>query len=91
MISSKANSAQIGSSGDSAQIDSEGELSVICCAGHNSIVKAKKGSWITLSEWEWKGDKYTPICVKTEYVDGKKIKADTWYKLVNGEFVEVEK
>ena len=85
------NYAKIGSSGDSAKINSEGEHSVICCAGHNSIVKAKKGSWITLSEWkrcetygEWK-----PICVKTEYVDGENIKADTYYKLINGEFVEV--
>ena len=35
-------------------------------------------------------DEYTPICVKTEKVDGEIIKADTWYKLENGEFVEVE-
>ena len=27
--------------------------------------------------------------IKTEYVDGKRIKEDTWYKLKNGEFVEV--
>ncbi|MBP3369689.1 MAG: hypothetical protein J6L85_02950 [Clostridia bacterium] len=88
-IGSSGDSAKIGSSGGYAQINSEGELSVICCAGHNSVVKAKKGSWITLSEWEWKGDKYTPICVRTEYVDGENIKADTWYKLVGGKFVEV--
>lgn len=55
----------------------------------SGFVKAKKGSWITLSEWEWKGDKYTPICVRTEYVDGENIKADTWYKLVGGKFIEV--
>ena len=89
-IGSSGDSAKIGSSGYSAQINSEGELSVICCAGHNSVVKAKKGSWITLSEWKTIKNKYTPICVKTEYVDGEKIKADTWYKLFNGEFVEVE-
>ena len=88
-IGSSGDSAKIGSSGDYAKINSEGELSVICCAGHNSVVKAKKGSWITLSEWELKGDKYTPICVRTEYVDGENIKADTWYKLVGGKFVEV--
>lgn len=83
--------AQIGSSGDSAKIDSTGENSVICCAGHGSIVKAKKGSWITLSEWNYddKKDRYIPICVKTEFVDGEKIKADTYYELENGEFKEV--
>ena len=54
------------------------------------MVKAKKGSWITLAEWEWIDNEYTPVCVKTRKVDGKKIKADTWYKLENGKFCEVE-
>ena len=84
--------AQIGSSGDSAQITSEGEDSVICCAGHNSIVRAKKGSWITLSEWErsFEKDRWIPKCVKTKFADGEIIKADTFYRLENGKFVEVE-
>ena len=82
----------IGSSGDSAKITSEGEDSVICCAGHNSIVRAKKGSWITLSEWErsLEKDRWIPKCVKTKFVDGEKIKADTFYRLENGKFVEVK-
>lgn len=76
------NSAQIGSSGDDA---------VICCSGNGSIVKAKIGSWITLSEWEYDCEKKrnVPVCVKTERVDGEKIKEDTYYMLKNGEFVEV--
>ena len=82
---------QIGSSGYYAQIDSTGEDSVIMCAGNKSKAKAKIGSWITLAEWEWsdKKNRYVPICVKTEYVDGVNIKADTWYQLKNGKFVEV--
>ena len=82
---------QIGSSGDYAKIDSTGEDSVIMCAGNNSMAKAKAGSWITLSEWEWNKEKsrYVPTCVKTEYVDGEIIKADTWYRLQKGEFIEV--
>ena len=89
-IGSSGDYAQIGSSGYSAQIDSTGEDSVICCANNNSIVKAKKGSWITLSEWKYseKKKRNIPICVKTEFVDGERIKADTWYKLVDGKFVE---
>lgn len=89
-ISSSGGYAQIGTSGESALIESTGKSSVICCAGNNSIVKAKKGSWITLSEWGYSLIKRTalPVCVKTEFVDGVRIKADTWYKLVNGEFVE---
>ena len=91
-IGSSGYSAQIGSSGDSAQIDRSGEDSVICCAGNGSAVKAKAGSWITLAEWEYSDEKgrYIPHCVKTEYVDGEKIKADTWYRLKNGKFVEAE-
>ena len=90
-IGSSGNSAQIGSSGDYAQIDSTGEDSVIMCAGNSSIAKAKVGSWITLAEWKWSNEKKhnVPVCVKTEYVDGENIKADTWYKLINGKFVEV--
>ena len=89
-IGSSGYSAKIGSSGDYAQIESTGEDSVICCAGHNSVVKAKKGSWITLAEWKRDDSKgiYVPVCVKTEFVDGENIKADTWYCLKNGEFVE---
>ena len=56
------------------------------------MVKAKIRSWITLAEWEYSEEKgrSVPRCVKTEYVDGEKIKADIWYRLRNGEFVEVE-
>ena len=92
-IGSSGYSAQIGSSGDSTRIDSTGVDSVICCAGHGCTVKAKIGSWITLAEWEYSEEKgrSVPRCVKTEYVDGEKIKADTWYRLENGEFVEVNR
>lgn len=89
-IGSSGSRAQIGSSGDNAQIESSSDDAVICCAGHGSIVKAKKGSWITLSEWKYSDDKkrYIPFCVKTEYVDGEVIKEDTFYKLENGKFVQ---
>ena len=91
-IGSSGDSAQIGSSGDYAKIDSTGEDSVIMCAGLNSKAKAKIGSWITLAEWDLDDTKgrYVPICVKTEYVDGERIKSDTWYQLIDGEFKEVQ-
>ena len=90
-IGSSGYYAKIGSSGDYAQIVSTGEDSVIMCAGNSSIAKAKVGSWITLAEWKWSDKKKrdVPVCVKTEYVDGQNIKADTWYQLKNGKFVEV--
>ena len=82
------NSAKIGSSGDYAKISSSGDYAVIMCAGIKSKAKAKKGSWITLSEWGIDGKRYVPVCVKTEQVDGVKIKEDTWYELKDGVFVE---
>ena len=91
-IGSSGNYAQIGSSGNDAKIDSTGEDCVIMCAGINSVAKASKGSWITLSEWSYSDEKkrYIPICVKTEFVDGEKIKADTYYKLEGGVFKEIQ-
>ena len=89
-IGSSSDGAKISSSGYSAKIDSTGEDCVIMCAGINSVAKASKGSWITLSEWSYSEGKqrYIPICVKTEFVDGEKIKADTYYSLKGGVFVE---
>ena len=96
-IGSSGDFAKIGSSGDFAQITSEGKDSVVMVAGYNSIARAKIGSWITLAEWvkagitDEKGNCiWKPKCVKTEYVDGERIKEDTFYKLVNGEFKEIE-
>ena len=91
-IGSSGNYAKIGSSGDDAKIDSTGEGCVIMCAGINSVAKASKGSWITLSEWSYsdKKKRYIPVCVKTEFVDGEKIKADTYYKLAGGVFKEIQ-
>jgi hypothetical protein len=89
-IGSSGCSAKIGSSGDYAQIDSSGLNSVVMCAGFDSKAKAAIGSWITLAEWKRIGDVRKPICVKTEQVDGKRIKADTYYKLIDGKFEEVE-
>jgi hypothetical protein len=82
--------------GYSAKITSEGKDSVVMAAGYNSIARAKIGSWITLAEWvkanitDEKGSYiWKPKCVKTEYVDGARIKEDTFYKLVDGKFKEV--
>ena len=95
-IGSSGNYAQIGSSGNYAKIVSEGKNSVVMAAGYNSIAKAKVGSWITLAEWVQTNERYKngniiwiPKLVKTEYVDGERIKEDTFYKLKNGEFKEV--
>lgn len=89
-IGSSGNGAKIGSSGDDAKIGSSGKHAVICCTGKNGKVKGKKGSWITLAEWTYRNEEksYVPVCVKAEYIDGERIKEDTFYSIKNGKFVE---
>ena len=91
-IVNNGNYARICSSGNYTKINSSGGDSIICCVGSRCAVKAKIGSWVTLAEWEHDEDELqrVPKCVKTEYVDGVHIKGDTWYQLINGEFVEQE-
>ena len=89
-IGSSGDYAKIGSSGDYAKIGSSDQDSVIMCAGHDSKAKAAIGSWITLAEWKRIEDVWKPICVKTEHVDGKRIKADAYYRLIDGKFEEVK-
>ena len=62
------------------------------CAGYGCIARAKKGSFITLAEWKKDADlnAFIPQNVVTVKVDGEKIKEDTYYKLVDGKFVEAE-
>ena len=87
-LASSGNYAKLASSGDSAQLASSGEKSVVCGIGINNIAKASKGSWITLAEYD---EDIVIKFVKTEQVDGERIKADTWYMLNDGEFQEVRK
>ena len=70
-------------------VGGEGSLVI----GRNrTTAKAGLYSVIVLTEWGLdSANNYVPVCVKAEIVDGERIKADTWYKLENGEFVEVEK
>ena len=90
-IGSSGDYAKIGSSGDYAKIDISGNDSVGAAIGIDSVIKGAVGNWITLAEWVYDNDKqrYIPVCVKSAQIDGEIIKADTWYKLSGGEFVEV--
>lgn len=63
-----------------------GEQSVAIATGHGGKVKGALGCWIACAEHNSNGD---IIDMQMKKVDGKKIKADTWYRLENGKFVEV--
>lgn len=66
-----------------------GGESVAIVTGYKSKAKAGLGSAIVIVErGDWNGETYPLINIKAAVVDGEKIKADTWYTLKNGEFVE---
>ena len=67
-----------------------GGASSIMVGRNGCKAKGGKNSVIVLTEWKWRGNEYVPICVKAEVVDGERIKADVFYALKNGEFVEAE-
>ena len=90
-IGSSGYYAQIGSSGDYAKIDSAGNNAVISGIGFKTIAKGKIGSWIILSEYKQdENDNWVVDFVKTEQIDGAKIKENTYYTLYNHEFTEVQ-
>ena len=64
--------------------------SVAAALGIDSKAKGALGCWIVIAEWEsdekFNWHRKDVQCFK---VDGENIKSDTWYKLKNGELVEV--
>ena len=67
-----------------------GKDSIALAAGYRCKAKGAIGCWIVLAErGEWNGNTYPIKEVKAFEVDGEKVKADTWYMLVNGELKEV--
>ena len=69
----------------------EGKDSIAIVTGKDSKAKGALGCWIVLTEREdWNGETYPIKNVKAFKVDGKVIKVDTYYKLIDGEAVEVK-
>lgn len=58
-------------------------------AAFNSIAKAGLGTLIALANRKWINGNYKITDFKAAIIDGEILKADTWYTLKNGEFVEV--
>ena len=70
--------------GDQSAATVEGKESIACGLGYQCKAKGSIGCWIVLVE---RNDNYEIKSVKSVKVDGKKIKADTFYILKNGKFV----
>ena len=76
--------------GEQGAASATGKESVAAALGIDSKATGALGCWIILAEWA-KDDEYNwhreeVQCFK---VDGETVKANTWYKLINGQLVEV--
>ena len=68
-----------------------GERNISAAWGKGSKCKGSVGSFLVVSEWgEWDGEKYPFVAAKMVEVDGKRIKADTWYTLKNGKVTKCD-
>ena len=98
-IGSSGDSAQIGSSGNWARIDINGNSSVGFACGYKSIIKAKKGTWISLCEYEQdENGNYIPSFAisaqigNKDYKDfkGRILKETEYYTLYNKKLYPVD-
>ena len=80
--------AHAATTGDWAHAEVSGKESIASALGIEGKAKGALGCWIVCAEWENKNEGWHIKCVKAVAVDGEKIKADTWYTLRDGEFVE---
>ena len=77
--------------GNRSAAEVSGRDSVAIATGFSPKVRGGVGCAIVCAErGEWDGEKYPLLAICSAIVDGEKIKADTWYTVKNGEFVEVD-
>ena len=77
--------------GDRSAATVEGKESIAMAIGYEGIAKGALGCWIVLSEWEEREDGWHIKDVQSTKIDGEKIKADVFYQLKDGKFIEMDK
>ena len=82
------NGSSAATSGEESSAATSNKNAIALACGKNAKAKGVIGSYIVLTEWNEKAD--TLISAKMVQIDGEIYKADTWYKIKNGEIVEVE-
>ena len=73
--------------GNCGAASATGKESIACGLGFRCKAKGAKGCWLVIAE---RDDYGRILLVRTVKVDGKDIKADTWYTLQDGQFVEAK-
>ena len=74
--------------GSAAEVSGKDSVAVV--TGFESRARGALGCAIVVTErGGWNGETYPIVGIKAAIVDGETIKANVWYTLKNGEFVEV--
>ena len=89
--SATGNLGAASATGNRGAASATGKAGVALAAGLECKAMGALGCAICCVErGEWNGKTYPIVAVKAAIVDGENIRADTWYQLKNGKFVEVE-
>jgi len=78
--------SKVATSGDNSKVAIEGKDSVAANIGIKGQIKGVIGTWITLAEYD---SDNKILLVKSDKIDGKILKENTWYKLENNKFKEI--
>ena len=98
-VATSGDNSQVATSGDNSQVEIEGNHSVGFVCGYKSIIKAKKGTWISLCEYgKDKEGCYIPTFATSaqignkDYKDfrGRILKETEYYCLYNRKFYPVD-
>ena len=77
--------------GDRSAATNTGAEGCAVALGIEGRASGAVGCWLTIAEWKKDADyTWSRIDVRTKKVDGKRIKADTFYRLKAGKFAEVK-
>ena len=77
--------------GDCSAVSVYGKESVAIITGKDGKAKGALGCWLVLTErGDWDGKTYPIKEVKAVKVDGEVIKADVWYRLIDGNIIEAD-
>ncbi len=87
---SSGNYSTAASSGNYSKAASSGENSGTTSVGYRAAVKGDLGNLLMASEYIIKEGKYIPVSGKADIVDGKKLKAGSWYIVEKSKWVEVD-
>ena len=86
-LAASGNAAKLAASGNAAKLENSGARGICAGVGIHNMARGKIGCWLVLAEYENTAAGWCVVGVTAGRVDGKKIKADIFYKLEGGKFV----